>query len=298
MHPIKDSRWEQISSYTWSDLTPHQWQCFHLALFEAKAEVEVSNVLVECSGATMDAGAEMDVTGVKVIQSSVIFEAQAEMIVMNTISTRDYYTDMISYLPKYERKSSTFIEIMKANDREFRNLEQLLNVVELNLFVDTANESLKWHERDLGITSNAILEQRRANIIARYMISFEQTTEELIRNVCRLYTGAEIEIAVTDVVGFWEITFVDVKGVPENYSELCEVMEIIMPAHLGMGYRFVYNTWGDVRSMTWGDARELTWDEIRVELVDGLRWSDVDVSWWNARKYVWNEKKRVRGVIG
>lgn len=297
MGPIQDSRWEQISAYTWSDLTPHQWQCFHLALFEMDAEIKAQGVLVEQCGATFEVDSELVVSGVKIVQSSVMFEAEGELIVTNTMSTNDYFTRMIRYLPKYERKSSVFKEIMKADDREFRNLEQLKNVVELNSFVDSAIESLALHEKDLRIRAGTTLKQRRAQIIARYMISFQQTTEELIRNVCRIYTDSAISLDVTDINGLWEITFVDLKGIPELHDELVLVMDILLPAHLGVGYKFIYNTWGDVRSMTWGDARELTWDEIRVYLVDGMRWSDVaDVSWWDGRGSIWNEKKRI-GVM-
>jgi len=78
-------------------------------------------------------------------------QTKTEMIVSLVVSDRDYKTEMLKYLPLYERKSDTFIQILIADDREFRSIEQRLAVAERNIFLDTAIESLWLFERDLGI---------------------------------------------------------------------------------------------------------------------------------------------------
>src|SRR5690606_35181071 len=112
---------------------------------------------------------EVESQGVKVVHSPVIMRTRTEMIVSIVVSERDYKTEMIKYLPLYERRSGVFNEVLTSYDREFRNTEQRLTVTERNLFIDTAIESLPIFERDLGIETVQSLryDQRREQIYSR-----------------------------------------------------------------------------------------------------------------------------------
>ena len=186
------------------------------------------------------------------------------MIVNIVVSKRDYLSNMLDYLPWYERESQVFNSILKAYDKEFRQLEQNLEVVERNMFIDTSIEGLNLHERDLGVNNVSKLgyDQRREQISSRYRSSFNQTTEDTIKNVASAYGNGEVEISLTDIEGVYEIKFIG-KGIPNNLDGLSKALDIIIPAHLGYEYRVAFNTWGVVRDNTWGGANTMTWNDLR-----------------------------------
>src|SRR5690625_5001852 len=151
MHAIEEQQWGTVNAYTWGDLSFHQWMCFRLVLMEAETEMIVSGIAVEVSGAMNETLTEMEVQGVSMVQSPVIMRTRTEMIVSIVVSERDYLSEMLKYLPLYERRSVIFNEILKSHDRELRNTEQQLEVADRNILIDTAIESLVTFERDLGI---------------------------------------------------------------------------------------------------------------------------------------------------
>jgi len=266
MHAIYESEWGQAAVFTWGELTPHQWECFRLALLQSETELKTQGVTVAFSGATHEVITELQTHEVKVVLSPIIVQTTTEMITNMVVSTRDYITDMVRYLPVYERKSPVFIVVLTAYDREFRNTEQQLEIVNRNIFLDTAIETLYIYERDLGIrTINSLrYDQRREQISSRYRASFDQTTEETIKSVAAAYSNGDVEINKTDVPGVYEIKFVSMKGIPNNMAGLMQALDIVLPAHLAFEYTYTYNPWDFLKDQTWGGVRRFTWDELRV----------------------------------
>lgn len=266
MHPIEQQLWSEISALTWGDLTNHQWECFRIALMETESETSVQGVVLEQSGANIEQTAEMEVQGVVVEHSSSVMQTRTEMIVSIVVSDRDYLSEMLKYLPLYERKSAVFFEILRVYDREFRNIEQQLEVSERNIFLDTAIESLPIYERDLGIESVNSLryDQRREQIASRFRTAFDQTTEEAIKSVASAYSNGEVEVNKTNTPGVYEIKFVGTLGIPNNMEGLKQALDIIVPAHLELAYTFTFNTWGMINDKKWIDASTMTWDELRT----------------------------------
>lgn len=266
MHAIQESEWGQVSVFTWGELQPHQWLDFRLALMDTETEQSSTGVAVERSYTTATVITEMDTQGVKVVHSPVVMRTRTEMIVSIVVSERDYKTEMIKYLPLYERKSGVMNEILESNDREFRNVEQRLTVTERNLFVDTAIESLPIFERDTGIDTVGTLryDQRREQINSRFRAAFDQTTEETIKEVAAAYSNGEVDIAATDVDGMYEIKFVGTRGIPNNMAGLNKALNIIFPAHLGWSFKYTFTPWEDIKHMTWGAAADKTWNDLRI----------------------------------
>ncbi|HBJ00045.1 MAG TPA: hypothetical protein DDY89_02545 [Lysinibacillus sp.] len=266
MHAIPQSEWGQVSVFTWGELSAHQWECFRLALMITETELQTQGVSIASTGATNEVITEQLSQRVKVVQSPIIMQTRAEMITSIVVSTKDYLSDMMKYLPLYERKSNTFRTVLTADDRELRNAEQQLEIVNRNIFIDTAIEALPIYERDLGIKPNSTLryDQRREQIISRYRASFDQTTEETIKDVAAAYSNGEVEINKTNTPGVYEIKFIGTKGIPNNLEGLMQVIEIIVPAHLEFGYAYTFNVWDFVKNRTWGSVSNLTWDDIRV----------------------------------
>lgn len=264
--PIKESRWGEIIIYPWSAGLLHQWECFRLALIETTTEVEPHGVAVEFSTTTNETVTVVDAQGVNILYSPVIMQSKSEMIVSIVVSERDYKTDMVKYLPLYERKSIVFNEILNSYDRELRNSEQQLEVVERNLFLDTAIESLPVFERDLGIKPNGHLryDQRREQIASRNRASFDQTTEETIKSVAKAFSNGEVEVNKTSTVGLFEIKFIGTKGIPNNMDGLKEALDIIIPAHLGLTYTFTFNAWEFYTDRTWGSVATMNWNDMKI----------------------------------
>ncbi len=266
MYAIEEQQWGQVNIHTWQDLSPHFWGCFRLALVETISELKAHGVRVDYSRAVNEVLTELQGQGVRVEHSPTIIRAITEMIVNIVVSERDYKSTMIEYLPWYERKSVIFDAILNAYDKEFRKLEQDFQVVERNVFLDTAIESLNLHERDLGIQNVSKLryDQRREQISSRYRSSFDQTTEETIKSVAMAFSNGEVEVNKTDTPGLYEIKFIGTKGIPNNIEGLKEALDIVIPAHLGLTYTFTYNPWEFISSKTWGEVADMTWNDLRV----------------------------------
>lgn len=266
MHAIPQSEWGQVSVFTWGELTAHQWECFRLALMITESELQTQGVSIASTGATNEVITEQLSQGVKVVQSPIIMQTRAEMITSIVVSTKDYLSDMMKYLPLYERKSNVFRTILTTDDRELRNTEQQLEIVNRNIFIDTAIEALQIYERDLGIKPNSTLryDQRREQISSRNRASFDQTTEGTIKAVAAAYSNGEVEINTTNTPGVYEIKFTGTKGIPDNLDGLMQAIEIIVPAHLEFGYAYTINVWDFVKNRTWGSVTQMTWEDIRI----------------------------------
>jgi hypothetical protein len=266
MAAIQDSRWEQIILQTWEKLSPHLWEDFRLALMEAETEQDIQGVIVKFSKTANEILTESDIQGIKVVFSPTIISANTNMIVNIVVSERDYKSDMVDYLPIYERKSDLLSEVLTAYDREFRGLEQSLEVADRNIFLDTAVESLPIYERDLGIQTVKGLryDQRREQISSRNRASFDQTTEETIKNVASAYSNGEVEINKTSTPGIFEIKFVGTKGIPDNMDGLKKALDIISPAHLELTFTYTFNTWEFLRNQTWGNLQNKSWNDIQT----------------------------------
>ena len=264
MYPIEEQQWGQVNIHRWEDLSSHLWECFRIALMETETEQEVQGVVLEYSKAFNEVVTELKGQGVRVEFSPTIVSTTTEMIVNIVVSKRDYKGSMLEYLPYYERKSQVFDSILNAYDKEFRRLEQSLDVVERNMFLDTAIETLPLHERDLGIKDKVKLgyDQRREQISSRYRSSFDQTTEDTIKSVASAYGNGEVDVNKTLVPGVYEIKFIGV-GITNNLDGLKVALDIVIPAHLGIDYVFTFSPWEDVRLKTWGQCLTLSWNELR-----------------------------------
>lgn len=266
MHAIPNPTWEGVRTYTWADLSVHQWECFRLALFEVEAEMATTGVAIQSSGDLNVVITEQQSRGVLIVQSPVIMQAQSDMITNIVVSERDYLTDMTKHLPRYERTSAVIREILKSSDSELRNTEQKLEVVERNIFISKAIEMLPIFERDIGIENTAMLnyQQRREQIIARNIASFGQTTEETIKAVAAAFSNGEVDVNKTAIPGVYEIKFIGTRGIPNNIEGLKKSINIIAPGHLQFDYTFTFNVWEFLRDKTWGGISHMTWGEIKT----------------------------------
>ena len=110
--------------------------------------------------------------------------------------------------------------------------------------------------------------QRRRALAALLRISGDSFTPEAINDTL---TGCGLNAVAkeTDRPGHVEVYFPEVAGIPEGFERMREIIEEILPSHLGIEYKFWYNTWAMVldRHPTWGDAAAaaLSWYGVATE---------------------------------
>lgn len=266
MHAIPNPTWNGVRTYTWADLSVHQWDCFCLVLYEVETEVSTKGVAIQSASDLNVVITEQEVSDVLIVQSPVIMQSESEMITNIVVSERDYLTDMLKYLPLYERTSIVFREVLQAYDHELRKTEQQLEVVERNMFISKAIEMLPIYERDIGLenTANLNYQQRREQIISRHIAAFGQTVEETIKAVATAFSNGEVEVNKTNTPGIYEIKFVGTKGIPNHLEGLKKSIAIIAPAHLQFEYTFTFNAWENLRNKTWGEVSHMTWGELKT----------------------------------
>lgn len=164
------------------------------------------------------------------------------------------------YLPKHVYKTNVFGQILDSEQEEIdllnNNLADLLN----NTQIETATWQLKYLERLYGITIDETdtLKNRRARIIAKKRSVGVDFNNENIKNICRSFSGGEVEIHPHLEEDYFVIEFVSTMGIPPKIEDLYILIEEIKPAHLGVEYKFKYNTVYDLRQIKVSEARTHT----------------------------------------
>lgn len=94
------------------------------------------------------------------------------------------------------------------------------------------------------------------------------TVEDINETVSGCGVWARVE--ETETYGTVGVMFPEVVGVPEGFATICEIIAMILPAHLAVEYTFWYITWTHLESRIPDfadlDARNLSWIELE-ELV-------------------------------
>lgn len=172
----------------------------------------------------------------------------------------DVKSNLIKNVPPYERNSFLVNEIFKAASKQFETIETAQQNNEYELFIDTAVKALQIHARDLGISigSGLTLVEQRELITAHYRAVLEQTNEESIKNVASSFSGGTVEINATEKDGVFELKFVDTLGIPSNMDGLKSTLDVIMPAHLELVFKYSYVLIRDISKMTLSEVEGMT----------------------------------------
>ena len=165
-----------------------------------------------------------------------------------------------NYVPKYIYKNNVFEQVLDSEQAEIDLLELNLDDLLNNTQIKTATWQLKYLERIYGITidESDTLENRRARIIAKKRSTEVEFNNENVKNICRSFSGGEVEIHPHLEEDYFVIEFVSTKGTPPKIEDLYNLIEEIKPAHLGVEYKFKYNTVYDLRQITVAEARTHT----------------------------------------
>lgn len=266
MSVLPNQLWGEASAYTWLGINPNQWLDFRLAMSDTEVEQLVQGVKLVASGSNIASESLVKVQGITIEHSKFELQTETEMVSSVVVSDRDYLSKMIKYLPLYERKSNVYKAILKVVDRELRGIEQQKNVAERNMFIDTSIEDLSLYERDLAIKTqlNLKYDQRREQISARTRAAFDQTTLTTIKSVASAFSNGEVDIHKTAIAGVYECEFIGTIGIPNNMEGLQEAIDLIMPAHLEMTYKYNFQIWSKWNQKQWSTINTLTWNDLRT----------------------------------
>ena len=124
--------------------------------------------------------------------------------------------------------------------------------------LDTVSWNLPVEERVAGISPapGASLEQRRTALKARWRSSGKATLEQ-IQTVADSWRNGAVEAAFTE--GRIVVRFVGPFGIPEDLDSL----ELVIPAHLAMEYRFRYLLIRDLHQVkTLAEMEQLTLNQF------------------------------------
>lgn len=172
---------------------------------------------------------------------------------------------MKSYLPDFQRGNPVFISLMGAEGMEFDQIKTSIEDVLKQFYVETATEEgLDRWEQKLGLASYAgkPLDQRRSRIISK-LRGMGTITVQLIKEVAESYDGGTVEVTEQAPLYQFTIEFIDTLGIPPNIEDLMGAIEEIKPAHLGVMYKYRYNTHAVVGNYTHGYLAGYTHEQIR-----------------------------------
>lgn len=171
--------------------------------------------------------------------------------------------NLIYYLPSYYLKSLYLANILMAYESSITNFEEFILETQMQFYVDYATTYLPTYESEYGLLENPSLNinDRRSRIKAK-MRSAGTSTKSMIKKVIESWSNATVDI-YEDYGNYQiQITFTSIVGIPENINDVYAAVSKIIPAHLGVSYKFRYNLWKDVYPFKWGYIEKYTWGEL------------------------------------
>lgn len=182
--------------------------------------------------------------------------------------------DLSSVLSPYYDNNKTMKELQDILSKQTSDIgEELINTINQAFWITaTGGGLLSRYEKAFGIIPDYIeigTDKYRRERISAKVFGAGTTTREMIRDVSSRYSNGEVEITEDNANNRFIIRFIGTVGIPENIAGLKKTIKEIKPAHLGVEYVYVYNTWRDAEKLTWEQAAKYTWEQIRTVKING-----------------------------
>ena len=183
--------------------------------------------------------------------------------------------ELIKYIPDFNLRGDIFRKIFTSRqakiDEAKNNIEDLRN----QCFIRTATWGLVYWEEEFGIKVDLSddIENRRSRCLSRIRGSGNCTISH-IKYVAKCYGYGDIDLNEDFEHYRLTITFISTFGIPPKLDDFKKTMRTIIPAHIGIYYKFKYNTWGDIKkaNITWDYCKQnnITWEDLKNKPVDEL----------------------------
>ncbi|EPD52747.1 hypothetical protein HMPREF1210_01127 [Paenisporosarcina sp. HGH0030] len=161
-------------------------------------------------------------------------------------------------LPSFYKQIEDFVQLVHADTVVMTDIENSVDGVLEQFFLDTATWGLERWEKTFGIfvDSTKPIDQRRS-VLKSKVRGTGVTTATLVKNVAESWYNGDIE--VTDGPGVVGIRFNSNLGIPSNLTDVQNALREIIPAHLVIEYFFKYLLIQDINNvMTLAEVETLT----------------------------------------
>lgn len=169
--------------------------------------------------------------------------------------TRDIRKDLSDYMPRYYAESGIVNGILDAEAVEFEKLQTAVTDVLDQMFIGSATWGLDRWEKLAGISVDPTkgYEQRREVLRSRIR-GIGTVRVELIQSLAISYSRGNVEVLEVPSDYVIIITFTGSLGIPDQIDELINEIRKLIPAHLGVEYKFRFFMYNELReSGTYGD---------------------------------------------
>ncbi|WP_313429702.1 YmfQ family protein [Siminovitchia terrae] len=149
--------------------------------------------------------------------------------------------EMLELIPYELRKSPQYKAIFEAEGKQFDRIEFNISDILDQTFIDTATWGLEIQEKELGIKTELgkPIEERRS-VVKSKKRGMGTVTVDLVKSVTEAYYGGEVEVYEIPGAYLINIKFVSSLGVPSNLTDVENSLREIIPAHLGIEFKFSY----------------------------------------------------------
>lgn len=172
-------------------------------------------------------------------------------------------------MPLYYADSHVVGNVLDRESAEIGSLNAGIADVLAQYFIDTSTWGLAYWERVCGIKTDITkpYDQRRA-VIKSKLRGMGTVTVSLIKNVAEAYDNGEVSVTEDNTSYTLTITFISRRGIPPALGDIQSSLREIVPAHLGINFKFTYLSWAelDAQRWTWSalNARAFTWRQLEV----------------------------------
>ena len=171
------------------------------------------------------------------------------------------------YLPSFIVKGDIIRDIFESQQAEVDLLNNNIQDLIDNLFVETATWSLEnWEkEYNIPIDLDDTLENRRSRILARMVSEGQPFTKETIEAIANQFTNGTVEVIEHLESDYFTVKFVSTKGIPPKIQDVYDAINEVKASWLDIDYEFIFNTVNYLRKFTVAELRQYTVEELRTE---------------------------------
>lgn len=172
------------------------------------------------------------------------------------------------YLPPAISNTKIFSTLLSAEQVEIDSLNNSIQDIVNQCFVNTATWGLDNWENLLGIVTNHSKDiNYRRTVVNAKLRGSGTVTVNLIQNVASSFSNGKVAVFEYPSIYSFEVMFVGTIGIPPNLTDLQDAINQIKPAHLEVTYTFLYTQWSRVKTSTWATVKTGTWDGLKNGMV-------------------------------
>ncbi len=204
--------------------------------------------------------------------SSQIIKSEVREVEESELSIpEDLFSRMLEFLPKYERNSRFFREVLSAHAKKVYQVITLAEDLQKQFYVLSSTYGLDLWEEFLNLPKQNLSDEERKTRVLHKLISNAFASLRNIEELASIITGKDVKI----VEDFRKQVIVvkDYTGdIPTDSLYLYTQIRELVPAHIGV--LFEYRMWDFV------DGRYM-WDEWDEKGLTWGRMEEVDEEWLN-----------------